>query len=498
MVLLQTSKDDEAFYWAAYDDFPVWCVAFLNDDIGKPLFPAAWQIEFADKMDQHNYLFTLCTRKCGKSTIMAARLAHYLCGRDKRRIVVMAPTHGQTFVFDKVRMYLKESQFLYEYFLKGTGNDTGDSILTSMGSELINRSVSMSTGGGTIRGEYGDTICVDEVQEIDQSIMDTVVFPMIADAYSKKHLWMIGTPNVYKNPQLENRWNEWREKSRNDPEYSYFEVDCWRAIDEGCMQDKWVRAQQLELPEDDFAMEYLAKFPDNSLRFFPLKLLQEQRRHFYFLEEPRAGFEYFMAVDWAKFNDHTQMVVGELNRKAKTMAYCHWVQIDPRQGIVPYEVQARMAKELYWKFNCDGIAPDATSAQDALVDMLMSESDFKGYGVQGIPAQSFYNYDRDKVLEDQKLGYRASSVGNFEMWRNHKEQMGKGRLLVPSRGPEEDRFAEMWVQQHHELQAKPINNGAYLKLEQQEGAFKDLAVACAMLSFFLEGLDTPPPSMYVA
>jgi hypothetical protein len=469
-------------------------LAFIDDDKGNPLFLAKWQIEFANLIGSKNYTWALNSRKCGKSTLLALKIAHYLCGPEKHRISGFAPTHGQDFVYEKCRKYIKGSVYLYPTFLdKSRGaNDTADAILTSTGCEFFNRSISVNTGGSTARGEYGDIVYVDEIQEIDQSIMDTIVFPMLADRYSEKHLILIGTPNLYKNPHIESRWNNWNDDSKKDSRYGNFGVDCWRAIDEGCLDEAWVLRQQKELSPDDFAMEYEARFPDTSMRFFPLNLLESCRSHRVFTQQVDATKVYIMGVDWAKYLNKTQILVAEVDLKTAIMTLVEWVEFDPRVRSVDYELQVEQVKELFWKYKVSWIIPDTTSTQDAILDLMYRKSNY-----EGIPKACIYRHEADKeITQSTQYGYKATLVKNDEMWRNHKQQMVKGRIKIPSTGPRERDFFAKMLKEHHELIVRS-SVGGYIRLEEPRNGSKDIAVTMAMMSIFLQKMDVSPASMHI-
>jgi len=494
--IITTAKDDDHLYYLLWKDFPVWCTVFIDDDSGEPIFPARWQIQFNELIDKHNYVWALTTRKCGKSTILSLKVAHYLCGPQPKRIGGFAPTHGQDFVFQKVRRFLATSPYLYYKFIEQGGNLSSRSITTNNGSELINRSISITTGGSSIRGEYGDIVYVDEVQEVDQQIMDTVVLPMLADAYSRKQLIMVGTPNLYKNPHIQKRWNEWMEKAAEDPEYVAFTISWQEAVAEGCMNKKWIEDQKELMSSDDFAMEYEAKFPDTSLRFFPMNLLESLTFNpvsNVFYKDPKPEYIYIMAVDWAKHHDMSEILIGGYDRQKNKIHYCEWIELDPRKQKIDYEEQVEMVKKYFFHYDCKWICPDSTSAQDVLMEKLMTQTEHPP-----IPKAYIYHQETsDKPLSDvTRWGYKASDVSNWEMWSNHKQQMVKGRLSIPRNGPREERFYLKYLEQHHNLQARPIRSGALIKLEEKRGEYKDLAVTAAMMSLYLKGMDKPPASFY--
>lgn len=493
--LVETSSSDSEFYDRAWADFPVWTLAFLTDDYGRPMFLAKWQMDFSDIINRGKYIWAFCSRKAGKSTLLAAKMAHYLCGAEKHRISGFAPTHGQDFVYDRCRTFLTSSPYLFNRFVV---NENADQTDMRNGSSFINRSISMTTKGSTARGEYGDIVYVDEIQEIDKATKNKIIFPIIADAYSEKKIIMIGTPNVYRDPELEGTWNGWIRKAKENPIYQMYQVDCWRAIDEGCLNKDYVEEQQHgpnSLTADEFAMEYEAKFPDTSARWYPLTLLHSLRAPRGFLDKPRAGKTYIMAVDWAKYFNNTQILVGEIEPSSAVMTYCYWQEYNPKREIVDYERQVEEVKKIFWKFDCTWICPDTTTTQDALVSMLFAADDYN----PGIPKASMYTEEDDEKPRSEvvRWGYKASTVRNYEMWRNHKQQMVKGRIRVPVDGPIEQNFWIKYEREHHELQAVAQQNNQYYRLEEQPGGSKDLAVSAAMLSMYLEKYDKAPAAMIV-
>jgi hypothetical protein len=458
------------------------------------MFLAKWQIDFSEIVNKFRYVWALTSRKAGKSTLLASKMCHYLCGSQRHRISGFAPTHGQDFVYDRARQFLVRSPYLFNRFVKNENADQTDMV---NGSAYINRSISMTTKGSTARGEYGDIVYVDEVQEIDKATKNKIIFPIIADAYSEKKIIMIGTPNVYRDPELEATWNGWVKRTATNPIYSTYVVDCWRAIEEGCLNEDYVKEQQTgpnSLTPDEFAMEYEARFPDTSARWFPLRVLHQCRSSRTFIEKPRPGKIYAIAVDWAKYYNRTQILVGEIDPQTAVMTYAHWVEFDPKREIVDYERQVAEVKRIFWRYDCSWICPDTTTTQDVLVDMLFQKDEWGA-----IPKASFYTEEPDEKPRSEVIrwGYKATTVRNYEMWRNHKQQMVKGRVRVPVDGPLEALFWSKWEREHHELQAVAQQNNQYYRLEEQPGGSKDLAVAAAMLSLYLTKYDKMPASICV-
>jgi len=477
-------KTDEEFYADAWNDFPVWSVAFIDDDSGLPLFPAKWQLEYAHMLSIKRYAWAMCSRKVGKSTLLAVKNMHDMCGLRPKRISCFAPTLKQDYVFDKMNKYISKSPYLYESFVR-EGSLTKEYIELTNGSSCQNRTIGMATKGELVRGEYGDIVTVDEVQKIEESVMRQVIEPIIADAYSEKMMRLLGTPNLFTNPNLETEWRRWmRDSDIPDGEYGFMRVDWQRGVAEGCLNERYVLKMKEKMTPDEFAMEFEAIFPEQGSRFYDISLLCTCVEYFgKFKEIPEAEKIYAMAVDYAKFVDRTQIVVGEWDNTKKTLSYVGWKEIDPKREKLDYEVQIDMVKNMYHKFKCRWICPDATSNQDALISMLTN-------GKNAIaPAFIYKTGDR--------LGYCATDVLNDSMWRNHRQQMTKGRIRIPSGGATEKRFTDKWKKEHNELDVKVIRNGQMIKLEEPKNGYKDLAVACGMLSLFIPTADKSKPSMSV-
>jgi hypothetical protein len=313
--------------------------------------------------------------------------------------------------------------------------------------------------------------------------MRQVIQPIIADAYSEKKFRIIGTPNLFTNPYLERNWKDWMTDSEKpNSEYGFIRVDWIRGVKEGCIDEKYVLKQKSELPPDEFAMEYEAKFPLQMGRFFPIEILDNcVDRASSFKEIAEKKFDYIMSVDFARFRNKTQILVGEVNTQAKTIRYVNWVEIDPKREKIDYENQIKKIKDLFWQYDCVWICPDATSNQDALMRMLVTGEDM-------VPEGLIYK-------TGERTGYCASDMLNHELWKNHRQQLIKGRIFVPYNGAREQRLTEEWKREHNELEAQTIRNGMIVKLTEPKNGYKDLAVTSAMMSLYIQVIEKGKASL---
>jgi len=475
----------EDIYLALYNNFPAWCAAFIDDDSGKPLIPSQWQTEFFNNFRDYQYLFALCSRKIGKSTNMAAIVAHILCGFQKERVVCFAPTHGQDFIFKKARKYVTDNAYLKETFIDS--DTTEFMVAKGTGTEIVNRSLAITTGGETARGEYATIILVDEVQSIPPYIMNQIIMPIAADAYSDKKVALIGTPNDVTNLDLESLYYGWE---ATDPlKYKSCEIDCWVGIEQGCILESWVISQFKVLSEDEFRMEYGAKFPLRSQRYFPPAIFESIRAPYGFYDRPDTRYRYLMTVDWAQQNDNTEILIGEYDSHTNRLRYPLSIVYRPDDTLVDdelitYRDKVEAAKRCATQFGVTWVCPDSTTSQISLTNMLTENyKDPKtGRVSKGIPQRFFYGYDKTKKPANQRLGYIASASLNSDTWTNHRDQIMQGNILLPEY---EYEFTKRYIRQHVELQ-QTQNSKGLVTLKEQRGGKKDLAVAAAYMSLFFK------------
>jgi hypothetical protein len=169
-----------------------------------------------------------------------------------------------------------------------------------------------------------------------------------------------------------------------------------------------------------------------------------------------------------------------------TLQYCHWTEISPKAKFIDYEEQAEIVKEVFWRYECSWICPDATGNQTAIIEKIMRDGENPA-----IPAHYIYGWDPNLEMDKQKLGYYGTLQTNEEMWKNHRQQMVKQRLRIPTYGPKEQRFLHQYEKEHHELEVKQTENGS-LRLTEQKGGYKDLAVCSGYLSLYLLQFDKEP------
>jgi hypothetical protein len=485
-----TARNDRELYVKLLADFPAWSASFLVADNGLPLFPSVWQTEYAYLME-NTTLWAMCTRKSGKSTLLSARTLHLACKNPDWRVVIYAPTERQDFVFQDIRTFLKQSDFLYIKYLKNS-KDTDEEVILNNGSAIISRTIGLSTKGEFTRGEKGNQIVVDEIQMYPRQVIAQILRPILWDAYGEKKWTAIGTPSVKVNPELPADWDEWQRcsnaicrekfKSPMDTEcpkcgdarnkFAYH-IDYKRAIKEGCIDEERIKEDMARMTPGEIDMELRAVFPEETGRFYPLGDLHRCGHIYEWITQGIPSETYIMSVDFARKIDRTQILVGRVTDNVIT--YVYWKEIDPKVQKVSYELQLNMVKEIFHKFNPKWIVVDATTTQEIFIEELSK-------GENAIPKNRMYKDEKDNY------GYVASAPRNYDMHQNHRRLLLNKQIQVPKN---DSVFFQKWKMEHNQLERIPIRDGTLIRLQEPKNGFKDLAVASAMMSLFLLKPTTP-------
>lgn len=486
------------FYIRLWENPPLWVLAFIDDEHGLPMFMSPWQCRFWAMFHKKRRLMGLTARKAGKSTCLAAILTWALCAPHPIRAVAFSPTESQSFIYDKCRTYVLKSEYLRDTFISGSDSKDSDYEMRSgIGSVIYKGYVSLNTKGEQSRGQYGDIIIVDEIQSISKSILDEIIEPMVADSFSidgMKKLIYIGTPHTKANPELPNMWDRYRKKSLTTDSYGTFSIDCWGAIEEGCLDEEYVLEQEATLPPDVFAREYLAVFPDTSDGFIGKQQIMRCVKHDLRFQTPRANSaaEYAMSTDWAKQKDRTQILVGRIDRGKNTITYVDWLEIDSESANNDYTYQAEQALRLFHAWGCRWYIPDASGTQDMMLDTMRNGVN----GQKGIPDYKIWGYKNGVPDDKQKLGYRATRESNFNMYINHRQLLIAGQIVIPGEGKRERQFIKRYVKEHTGLISVETASG--MKFEKPKGGTKDLVSAASMMSLLVRKKPTTPPSASIA
>ena len=289
----------------------------------------------------------LCTgRQVGKTTIFAAKAAERLVNQKNCRIVAVSLTEDQAFLMRfMVEDYLKKN---YKAYLKvpKKKKPTKNKINLNNGSSYIVRPVGNT--GDAVRGFTADVLIVDEAAYMPE-LMWIAAKPTLLTTGGD--IWLCSTPHGKKGYFYEcfenkaGRFKVWHISSE--------EVITERPITEGWTETKRVEAMKIleeekkEMSELQYAQEYLGKFVEDLMRYFPDELIDKVCT----LKRPEVTPKHnnYMGVDIARLGgDHTSFQV--IHKEGDQLIHIYseqrtkWLTTQTEQRIVDLTKQLHLRK----------------------------------------------------------------------------------------------------------------------------------------------------------
>jgi len=156
--------------------------------------------------------------------------------------------------------------------------------------------------------------------------------------------------------------------------YSVFQLP-HTGLPEGFMEEDIIRKAKAQYPSHRFAMEYEAKFPDDTDGFIRRSWVERATPRPpdetpVFVElygDPRAT--YVMGVDPARWNDNLGIVVLKLTDRGKELVYCNaWEKTE-------FGKSSKMIREIAKRFNVSYIAMDQGGGGESIREWLCKKMD---------------------------------------------------------------------------------------------------------------------------
>jgi len=233
-------------------------VDFINFFFGFKLYP--YQIKFLNYCLNYNRIAGKWARQSGKSQSVAI----YTLMRsilEKVTVIVVAPTQNQS-----TEMFLKIRDLAF------ANPDINSLIKRNTKTELIfvngSRIISLPCGpeGRTIRGYTCDILVVEEAGVMEDTIVNSVLTPMIASKGSKGQIIKIGTPLLR---------NHFYRSCFEDTNYKVVNVTWEDALKVGQYSKEFIEEQKASLTDIEFRTEYSSEFIDSGMMFFNIDILKQ-------------------------------------------------------------------------------------------------------------------------------------------------------------------------------------------------------------------------------
>lgn len=254
----------------------------------------------------------------------------------------------------------------------------------------VDRLVELPTGGSvqvrsadkpdSLRGDGLDYLVMDECAFIKEEAWTEALRPALADRQGRA--LFISTPKG-------RNWF-WRLWMGADGE----ETRAWQftSYDNPFISAAEIDAAKAGLPERVFAQEFLAEFLDDAGGVFR-RVVEAATATVQ--EQPVAGHDYAIGVDWGKVNDFTVLTVLDLTTSAV-------VYVD-RFNQIDYQVQLGRLSGLVERFHPLTIIAERNSMGEPLIEQLQRS---------GLPVQAFQttNATKTAAIEALALAFERGDI----------------------------------------------------------------------------------------
>lgn len=206
------------------------------------------------------------SRQAGKSQAVAI-YSLFRAVSERCQILITAPTQSQSKeLYEKIRQMSGDNPIILDYITKSTETE----MKFKNGSRIL--SLPCGPEGKSIRGYTADIVIIEEAGIMKDSIVNTVIIPMIASKKGKGQIIKIGTPLTK---------NHFYTSIFEDPNY-YISNVTWRdCIKAGSYSQEFIDEQRLNLLDIQFKTEYEAEFITGLSSFFEIEILNISDKYDY-------------------------------------------------------------------------------------------------------------------------------------------------------------------------------------------------------------------------
>ena len=220
--------------------------------------PYFYQMEFLNACLTKNRVAAKWCRQAGKSQSVAIYSLFRVLS-ERCQILITAPTQSQSKeLYEKIRQMSMDNPIILEYITKSTETE----MKFKNGSRIL--SLPCGPEGKSIRGYTADVVIIEEAGIMKDSIVNTVIIPMIASKKEQGQIIKIGTPLTK---------NHFYTSIFDDTNYFVSNVTWRECIKAESYSQEFVDEQRLNLLDIQFKTEYEAEFIEGLASFFEIDVL---------------------------------------------------------------------------------------------------------------------------------------------------------------------------------------------------------------------------------
>lgn len=357
-------------------------------------------------------------RQVGKSRTSAWRALHHALTNPDELILITAPTQRQSSnLFKQIKSEMAESIIPSE--LWGAERETRTIIEFENDAEIV----CLPTGddGATIRGYTADFIIVDEAAQIEDSVYQQALLPMLAT--TQGDMMLLSTPHGDRGFLYDAFHQNLSE------EYFTQQVPTYQS---DLVDDDFIANQQKQLSNINFKQEILGKFVESQNAFFEDELVENTVTKNPDTDTSRI----FLGADLARHGD---------DRSVYTVMDSEFnvVSVEPVDDESLTESIGRV-KNLNDSYKFDKIAVDSTGLGAGVVDVL--KEDIKRTDVEGVKftissKEDLYNTLKEK-MQSEEVTIPNNNLMKRELMDIEREFTKAGRQKISHPEGGTDDFAD--------------------------------------------------------
>lgn len=199
-------------------------------------------------------------RQSGKSQTISVYIVIRVM-LESLAILITSPTQTQSDeLYFKVRTFIEGNEIFKSQLTKITETE----MRFKNGARI--KSLPSGTDGKSIRGHTADIVIIEEAGIMKDSIVNTVIVPMLASKKDKGQIIKIGTPLTK---------NHFYRSCFVDPNYTVISISWPEVVAAGQYSIDFINEQKENLLDIEFASEYEAMFISDDYAFFTAQLIED-------------------------------------------------------------------------------------------------------------------------------------------------------------------------------------------------------------------------------
>lgn len=380
-------------------------------------------------------------RQTGKTSTIAIRAIHHAFSNPKTLTLVVSPSLRQSMImFDRILDYTYSSELL----AGSVSRKTRTVVELTNGSRIV----ALPCSANLLRGYTAHMVVVDEAAFLDDTIITSILFPMLAT--TKGSLILLSTPWGKQN---------YFYRAFMDPAFSTHKIPSTECP---LISEEFLEEQRRSMTKAAFAMEFEAEFIEEATAYFPMELIKscvdpdlEIRHDLEAVDSPPG--DYFGGLDLGKIQDYSVLAVA--SAKGETIELFFMKQFPlgtPYASVIGATVRAEE------KFRFRKILVDKSGVGEAVTEEILAQ------GLKHAEGQSFSVEKKAEILTHLKI------------------KMEQGQLRVPY----DRRLCQEISDQQYQY-----TKGGKLKFWHSPGAHDDRLMALALAVFGTK--DRPPRGVLI-